>query len=279
MPKRWIIGGMWAVLMSVGLLMCGRNGAAEQPTKPGKVLISDVIIIGNHRIGIEQVKSRLRTQPGKEYNPAVVDDDVRELYKTGQFSNIATSLSEDGTGKAKLYIAVREMPNMVQMVTFLGAKHIKPEELQNITGVRPSTPLNPNLNRRGCQKILEKYAEMGRSFAECQLVKGGDLADTEVVYQITEGPKVKVHDIQVTGNNFASVTRLMQKISLSAGSTYTRETAETTMNELYSFYRDAGYRDVRISLEIKRDPSPGEITMIYHIHEGPRYRNADDSQK
>ena len=279
MPKRWIVGGIWAVLMSAALLQCGRIATAEQPTKPGQALISDVIITGNQRMSQEQIKVRLRTQPGKEYNPAVVDDDVRELYKSGQFSNISTLIQPDGNDRVSIYFAVREMPNMVQKVTFLGAKHIKDDELLNITGVRPATPLNPNLNRQGCQKILTKYAEMGRSFADCQLIKGGDFAHTEVVYQITEGPKVKVYDIQLTGNSFASVAWLKQKIALSTGGTYNRKAAEAGMKELYNFYRDAGYHDVRIALEIRRDPAPGEITVIYHIHEGPRYRIADDSQQ
>jgi len=310
MPKRWVVGGIWVVLMSAGIWTPDRNAAAEQPTKPQKVLISDVIIGGDHhRMSSEQIKARLRTRPGREYNPNVVDEDVRELYKTGQFSHITALVQPDGvldregdaefkdieikvneanTGSlifgvgshtAKIYFNVREMPNMVQKVTFLGAKHIKPGELKNITNVRDCTPLNPNLNRQGCQKILEKYAEQGRSFADCQLLKGGDWADTEVVYQITEGPKYKVSDIQLKGNTFASVARLRHKIPLQVGDTYHRKTAEAGINHLCTFYRDFGYRDVRISLEIKRDSAPGEITMIYHVHEGPRYRNADDSQK
>lgn len=279
MPKRWVVGGIWAVLMSAGVWACGRNAAAEQPTTPGKIIVSDVIISGNHRMSIKQIKSRLHTQPGKEYNLAVINDDVCALYKTGEFSNIATWLEPDGSDHAKIFFAVREMPIMVQKVTFVGAKHIKPEDLQNITDVRPATQLNPKLNRQGCQKILEKYAEQGRSFADCQLIKGGDLDDTEVVYQITEGPICKVSDIQLKGNTFASVARLRHKIPLQIGDTYHRKTAEAGINHLCTFYRDAGYRDVHIALEIKREPSPREITMIYHIHEGPRYRNADVSQK
>jgi outer membrane protein insertion porin family len=278
MPKRWIIGGMWAALVSAGIWTFDRNAAAEQPTKPRKIIISDVIITGNPQMSSEQIKARLHTQSNKAYNPVVVNADVRELYKTGEFRSITTWLEPDGIDHAKIYFDVREMFNMVQKLTFLGNKHIKDKDLEEATGVRPSTPLNPNLNRQGCQKILDKYAEMGRLFADCQLVKGGDLADTEVVYQITEGPKVKVHDVQFTGNTFATAAQLRQKVHLRVGSTYNREMAEAGINEIYDIYSDAGYRDVRISLEIQRDPSPSEITMIYHIHEGPRYRIADDSQ-
>jgi outer membrane protein insertion porin family len=295
MPKRWLVGGIWAILMSAGMEACVRHAAAAQPTKqrkvlpltvavseqppgPEKLIISDVIITGYHRMSPERIKARLRTQPGKEYSPAVVDEDVRELYKTGQFSNICTLLHPDGIDHVKIYFAVREMPNMVQKVTFLGAKHIKPEHLQSITGVRPSTPLNPNLNRQGCQKILEKYAELGRSFADCQLIKGGDLADAEVIYQITEGPKVKVRDIKFEGNTFVSAARLNTQVkslrqwSHLVGGTYKEQMVEDVAGELYKYYRGFGFQDVRISPETQRSPDGAEVTLIFHIQEGPRYR-------
>ena len=78
------------------------------------------------------------------------------------------------------------MPNMVQKVTFLGHKHVKEDELQNITGVKPGMPLNPNLNHGGCQKILEKYEEHGPLLFHLPSVKGGELGDTE---SSTRSPK------------------------------------------------------------------------------------------
>lgn len=270
----------WAAVV-LGLLLGGRCVLAQHPVAPGKILISDVIISGSQRMSAEQIKVRLRTKAGEEYDPSTVDNDVRELYKTGQFSNITTWLRGDGDAKAKVYFSVREMPNMVQKVTFLGAKHIKPDELQNLTGVRPSSPLNPNLNRQGCQRILEKYAEQGRSFADCQLIKGGDLADTEVVYQITEGPVVKVRDIQFEGKTFVSHARLLTQVKSSRqwfhliGGTYNKQLAESDAAELHKYFISFGFPDVRISLETQRSANGSEVTLIFHIQEGERYRIQD----
>jgi outer membrane protein insertion porin family len=281
MTKRWIIGGIWAILMAAGVLMGGRNATAEQPRTSEMLVISDVVITGNRRMTTEKIKARLQTQPGKEYNPSVVDDDVRELYKINKFSNIVTYLAEDGPGKVKICFTLCEMPNRVQKVTFLGAKHVKTDELKNITGVREGMPLNPNFNLVGCQKIIAKYEEMGRSFTCCALVKGGDLADTEVVYEINEGPKMEVHDIQFTGNTFVSSARLATYIRSSKqwfhriGGIFNKEMAEADVNELYKYFRGFGYQDVRIALETQRSADSGEITIIFHIQEGPRYRLKD----
>jgi outer membrane protein assembly factor BamA len=91
----------------------------------------------------------------------------------------------------------------VQKVSFRGAKYVKEEGLRKITSVRPGMSLNPNLNREGCRKIEEMYKEMGRLHAHCELVKGDNVNDAEVVYAITEGPKVEKDDLQLVGNSCA----------------------------------------------------------------------------
>ncbi len=279
--ERFLLPAARCAVVVLGLLLGGRATLAQQLAAPGKVLISDVIITGNQRMSVEQIKARLHTQVGREYNPSVVENDVRELYKTHQFSNITTFLQDDGLGKAKIYFAMREAPNLVQKIIFLGAKHIKEEELRKAVGINPGMPLNPNLNLKGCQNILAKYEEMGRSFSYCKLIKGGDLADTEVAYQITEGPKVKVRDIQFIGNNFVSGARLATQIKSSKqwlpliGGTYNKQMVESDIGELYKYYRGFGYMDVRISVETQRSADGSEITLIFHIQEGMRYKIQD----
>ncbi|HEY7427988.1 MAG TPA: outer membrane protein assembly factor BamA [Gemmataceae bacterium] len=271
-----------------GAILCLLLGAwavlAQGPAPTEKVLVSDVIIQGNQRTSTEQIKVRLHTQAGKEYDPAALDEDVREMYKTRQFSNIQTLAEPDGPGKVKVYFLIRDLPNKVQKVTFLGAKHIKEEELRKETAIRPDTPLNPKLNEEGCQKILNKYEEQGRSFASCILVRGGQLGDTEVVYQITEGPKVKVSDIQFIGNTFVSGARLATQIHSShawfhlLGGNYNSKMAEADTAELIKYFKKFGYQDVKVSLETQRSADGGEVTLIFHIQEGQRYTVKDIPQ-
>jgi outer membrane protein assembly factor BamA len=287
MARRWVCAGVLAVLMAAVARM-PLAGAREtslpkegNSVAAGKVLVSDVIIQGNRRMTAEQIKVRLRTQASKEYNPSTVDEDVRELYKTQQFSNIRTLVQEDGPGKVKIFFLFLDMRNPIQKITFQGAKHIKEEYLRNLTGLRLGGPLNPNLNKLGCQKILEEYEERGRPFAQCTLVKGSDANDTEVLYRITEGPKAKVRDIQFTGNTFINSARLTRKMhsssqwSASLGGTYNKKMADRDVRELIAFYRASGYPDVRVSLETQKSSNGCEATLIFHIQEGLRHRNQD----
>src|SRR5690242_19722638 len=62
MSRRLLPVGVLMVLMSAGPLILPAR-AAE------KLLVSDVIIQGNRRTSTEQIKVRLHTQAGKEYDP------------------------------------------------------------------------------------------------------------------------------------------------------------------------------------------------------------------
>lgn len=263
------------------LLWGGLDAAAQPPAVPAKVRVSELIILGSERMPQDQIKVLLKTKVGEEYNPATVDDDVRELYKTKRFSVVQSLKQEDGPDRVKVFFVVREVPNKITKVTFRGANHIKEKELRDLTGLAPDKPLMPNHNIRCCQDIEQKYQEMGRPYAHCTLVKGRDLGDTEVIFDITEGPVVKVRSIQFVGNKFVSGPVLATHIHSAAeflyllGGKYNEQVARGDVGELEKWYRGYGFQDVKVSLETKRSADGHEVTLIFHIHEGQQYRLQD----
>ncbi len=50
---------------------------------------------------------------------------------------------------------------------------------------------------------------------------------------------------------------------------------ESDIGELYKYYRGFGYMDVKISVETQRSADGSEITLIFHIQEGIRYKIQD----
>src|SRR5262249_34569549 len=124
----------------------------------------------------------------------------------------------------------------------------------------------------------------GRPFATCSLIKGGEPGDNEVIFQITEGPKVRVGDIRFVGNSdFVSSARLKTLINSSDGplgwgvfgSQYNSAMIDADVNELLKYYRSFGYHDVKIGRELRYSPDGEHVTIIFHIQEGVRYRMTD----
>src|ERR1700730_15563764 len=108
--------GWYKALVVGGLLVLAMVGAREslaQAPPPGKVIVADVIPVGNHNIPPQRIMGLLQTLPGKEYNYAVVQEDVARLAKLRLFRDIQVRDEMTGDGRVIVYIMLTEYPNLV----------------------------------------------------------------------------------------------------------------------------------------------------------------------
>ena len=119
---------------------------------------------------------------------------------------MSTSVGADG--QVTVFVTVKDLTNTVQEVLFLGNQHLSQQELLDMTRVRRGSPLNPAMNQLDAQTILNKLREDGRYHASVTLIEGGSPGDTRVVFQIVEGPIVRLRGVDFRGNREASSGRL-----------------------------------------------------------------------
>jgi outer membrane protein assembly complex protein YaeT len=279
--------GPLVVAASLVLLLAVDRGALAQTpdaqAAPEKVIVSDVIIQGNRNVPSEFIKNQLKTRVGREYVPETLQEDVRSLFASRQFGNVWSDVLKDGPNRVKVIVYIRDYPTSVEKVTYRGNHNLSNDELEQITGIRKGAPLNPLANKVACRRIIGRYNEDGRPFASCELLKGGEPGDTEVVFNIFEGPKVRVRDISFTGNTFVSGPVLAQHVNSSRqflgipglGGTFNKMMAENDVHELIKYYRAFGYHDVKVNLEPIYSGDGREVSIVFHISEGVRYRVAD----
>ena len=262
-------------------LACGTLCQAQALPVPSqdKVYVEDVIPQGNRTVATPRIMSIIKTHPGSEYKRDVVEEDIRKLYETKAFAVVRLVLKPSPTDSHRVIVCFqfRELPSVVREVKYEGAKHLKQEELDSLTGIRKGVPLNPVANRQACLAILDKYHEKGRLLASVLLVEGGEFGDTRVVFNITEGPVVKVKSIDVTGVHFVTNARLKTQINSSSeflgilGGDYKPMMADQDVAVLEKYYRTFGFHDVRVNREVQCD-NLKSVRLIYHVQEGQRYR-------
>lgn len=265
------------VLGAFTVLLIGGAACLAQ-SEPGRVLVADVVVQGNQHVPTQKIISLLRTRPGKPYDRAIVSDDVRRIYDTRSIANVRVELKEAEQGQVIVYFIVAELPDKVEEILYIGAGHIKDDELNRLTGLRKGMPLNPVANQLGKQAILRKYQEKGRLFASVELVEGDKPGDRRVVYHITEGPVVRVSSVSIEGCQFVSSARLKTQIDSSRaflgmlGGQFNPQMADQDMLKLEEYYKTFGFHDVRVSRELRWDESHRYVDLIFHIDEGVRYR-------
>ncbi len=274
--------GLTTVLAVAFAFTMGLPRAHAADTPAGRI-IENIVPMGTRLRPPQQIVDLMHSRPGKPYDEALIQEDVRRLHATKWFVpgsvEVRTAIQPDG--KVIVYLYLSELSSTVQEVVYQGVQHISPNELQNLSGVRKGDPMNPLTNELGRQAILRKYQEDGRYFASVELLEGKTQADTRVVYSVVEGPVVKVTSLQFKGNKFADNGRLKTALATKKqfiglfGGKFNPMTLDVDRQHIVEYYHGLGFLGVRVSPEVVRSDEPGQIRIVYHIDEGIRYSVSD----
>jgi outer membrane protein insertion porin family len=271
----WGRAGVLAVLLGL-VFVAARPSLAQTTSSP---VIADVIVRGNRNITTSDVMRHLKTRVGNEYQRSTVRDDVARLAKTNMFRNVSSSDEMTPDGRIVVYFNVQEHPNLIQEVVYKNAHHISKADLESMTGLKKGQPLNPTAARRACFEIQDHLKKKGRYFATVTLEEGDKEGDSQVVFNITEGPIVRVRSIRYTGQDkLATAARLNTQIDATKaflgvlGGKFNPAIVDNDVLKLEEYYRNNGFMDVRVTRELVFSDDFQHVDVVFHIQEGIQYR-------
>jgi outer membrane protein assembly complex protein YaeT len=273
---------LWTRIMLLlgilALLLAVQQAFAQQGT-PNRVLIANVYIVGNKKIENDKVMAYIYSKPGSEYSYARVQDDVSRLAQAHIFKYIRVKTDPTTDGRMNVYFEVQEHPNVVKEVVYKHAKHVNLKELEELTRVQRGMPLDKTLNQIACYEIQEHLRKEGYLLANVTLEEGYDESHERVVFNITEGAKLRVRSVDFVGQNeLASAERLRTQTDTSRaflgafGGTYNPAMVDSDVLKLEEYYRANGYLNAHVSREIKLSDDLHFVDIVFHIHEGTRFR-------
>ena len=279
-PERLVAGALVSLLLWAGT---GLSQALIPPPRlVGKVMVADIQVQGNTTTPTDYIINMIQTRAGTTYSQQTIDEDVRRLLASGRFANVQVGYVAVQDGRAvKVIITIFERPSRILDIQYLGGQHLgKVEELTKLTGLHKGDPMVPWRNKEAALRLREKCLEDGRPWADVRLLEGANPTDTRVIFDITEGPKVKVSHIYFTGNTFMDSGNLKYKIESSAaflgilGGRFNPLMVNHDETELEDWYKGFGFHEVKVRRELEVT-GPDCIDITYHIYEGPRYRLVD----
>ena len=257
------------------LLLLATGGRAQDPST--KIIIDDVLPTGNVLVPTQRIMNMIKCKPGAEFKPEILDEDIRNLVATRLFLDVYAEKQDVPGNRIRIYFLIKEYPSTIQEIVYQGNKHLKPEELETVTGLRKGAPLNPVAVRMGREAILRRYNEMGRMLTGVEILEGDKPGDRRVVYAITEGQIAKVSKTLFEGNTFVTGERLRSQIEtsrafLDLGGNYEPEKVEADVHHLEEYYHNFGYKDARVRRELLWSDDHRYVSILFHIDEGIRYR-------
>ena len=211
---------------------------------------------------------------------------IKKLYESKQFSDVDVYLAKIDGNTVYLQLDVQELPQLNQ-VKINGVKRSKAKELIKEAELKLGKMVTDNLLVTTKNYFTKKYTDKGFLKTKVSLDIKKDTSDVNIVNMavfIDKGKKIKIKDINFTGNKALSGKKLRKSMSNTKekfwgrfwkGSKYIEEEYQEDLESILDKYSRLGYRDARILKENISWNDDNTIDINILLEEGRQYRFAE----
>jgi len=237
----------------------------------------DIEVEGNKRVDAATVRSYFKPAADGRFDEAARDTGLKALIATNLFDKV----SIDRNGE-RLIVHLHEAP-VIGRVAFEGNKRAKDSDLTPVVESKARGSLQRATVQSDAEHIVETYRHLGRDDVTVKPVvidRGNDRVD--LVFEVTEGVKTPVRQINFVGNAAFGKRQLAAVIKTSAnnmlsfligGDAYDPDVVNADRELLRNYYRSKGYADASVrSTTAEYDPATKGFTLTFTIEEGQLYR-------
>ena len=256
--------------------------AAPQAVAPNAAgTIKSLRVEGSQRIEPETVLSYTKLRVGIPYTAETLDQALKDLQASELFADFSISGVETGN----IVLRIRENP-IINRVILEGNKAIKSDKIQKEIKLAPRQIFTRTAVRADVSRIIELYRRQGRFAAAVEpKMVSLDQNRVDIVFEITEGAKSKVRQINILGNEKFSDDELRGQMAtkqsrwfrlLSSNTSYDQDRLNYDQQKLRQFYLTQGYADFRVTSAVAElTPDKRDFIITYVVEEGKRYKFGD----
>lgn len=280
--------GPWLTWLQIGGLALA---IAFAPAAWGQALLGypedkiariEIKHIGPNSVSDTLIRGNIRSRVGEPFRPITVDDDVKNLYRTGLFYNIRVTRDKATDGGVVLTYVVQANPRLTD-IKLQGNVKLKDSKIRKKITSKIGEPLDERKLFTDSQAIQELYQKGGYPRTEVKYVVNIDEAAGKgtATFEIKESPKIKITAYEFVGGDSFSAGLLREQMIgwwrrhfswLIGYGRYKEDDFETGKETLAEFYRNKGYIDFDIKEVELLNPTPRTMLIRMHLYEGQQYR-------
>ena len=253
--------------------------------KGKEYLLGGISVTGLKKFSEETVRvfTGLRTGqtiklPGDKLTSA-----IKKLYESKQFSNVDVYLEKIDDTSIYLLFDVQELPQL-NKVKIEGISKSKAKDLIKDAELKIGAMVTDNLIVTTKNYFEKKYTDKGFLKTKVNLVTRKDSSDINTVNMsilIDKGSKIKIKNIDFTGNQSLSNTKLRKAMKNTKrrffgrfwkGSKYIEDDYRADLESILKIYSTLGYRDARILSDKLTWNDDNTINLKIELEEGRQYR-------
>jgi len=266
----------FAIFCSVVCVFLLSIGLAAPLHSQEKVTLKDIKISGNLRVEDDGVRLHLKSRAGDIFDPAVVEQDVKAIFRMGFFDDVQAELSPEGV----LTYAVKEKP-YIREVKIQGASQVSKEKIESAFGIGARTILDRTKVADGVDKVRKLYSEQGYVNASIDYAVSVEASNQVMVtLDINEGNRLLIKKVMFEGNKHFTQGELKDLIATKGDWIFSfitnrgvldRDMLTNDVAILSNHYNDHGYVEHKIEDPVILRARDG-LEVVFRVHEGPQYR-------
>ena len=210
---------------------------------------------------------------------------INKLWKLELFSDINFYITRIIDDKVDLEISIIELPSLSEY-KITGLKKTKAETIEEEIEIKRGQKITENFIETTKNYIINKYQKNGFLNTKVNINTTKDsvgLNNKKMVINVDLGDRVKVNEIEFSGNEIFKSKQLKKKMKKTKTklpgrfwkkSKFIEDDYQTDLNSIIDFYKEKGYRDARIISDtvVTND---NLIKLKIDINEGKKYYFGD----
>jgi outer membrane protein insertion porin family len=266
----------WCLLALLGDVLSQAHAQESGATGDRSGVIQEIRVEGNQRIEAATIRSYMAVAPGEPFDPAKLDQSLKNLFATGLFDDVTIRREGDD-----VVVSLVENP-IINRIAFEGNLRLDDEVLTSEVQLRPRVVYTRSRVQNAVSRILELYRRNGRYGATVE-PKVIQLPQNRVdlVFEINEGPLTEIERIVFIGNEAFDDGDLRGVIQtkesawyriLSSDDTYDPDRLAFDQELLRRFYLSRGYADFNVRSAIAElTPDGKSFVITFTVDEGEPY--------
>lgn len=285
-PRSRVTGLLFVICFLLALSGVPAWAQGQSRGEPPAYQVGTVTVkfIGTAIVNEQVVRANMQVREGGELDDAMLDRDIRSLYRTGLFEFI--EIKREAVNDRVFNLVIEVTPKYrVLDIRFEGNERVRSRRLEKEVKTKPNAALDERQVKEDAEKIREYYQKTGYNQVSVNYAIERDRATSfgTVVFKIREGERVKIAEVRFTGNDHVKAKRLRKEMEtkrwwmfswlLGTGRLKDDE-FEDDLEKLRDYYREQGYLDVEIAPDrvVFDYPKPDRLVITIGVEEGRRYR-------
>ena len=252
-----------------------------EPSVNPMFLVKKISFQGVETVSEDMLRTLIQTQIGNEVSSELLTRDLKSLFKdTGFFADVQIETQPVEGGGLEIIYKVVESPK-ISGINFLGNENLDTGKLKNDMTLR-SDEIYSDRRRWESERALKRlYHEKGYYLVGIQTHldnnnNNEDVAGNtvQVTFEINEGPRVRIEEINFIGNERVPANTLRKKLKTRTGKPFDQilfEEEDLSLN-LVNYYQDRGFAQVKVTGYEKRFTEDKTGMMLdITVDEGPEF--------